>query len=317
MTASASVSAFSFVGGDVSGDADSIANFDELWSIAAPGTDFSVMGCNRYRKMSGSIEQYVIDCAQQTLIKHGGCPDRVDHLVFSMMDATLGLLGPNFVVEVLDSLGMVDCVPSVLSFQQCCSSVSALAYGCQMLQDDSVENVLVVALDFRGDDEERVRSFALFGDAVTSCMISRDPERGMQLLSSCIGIDREGLLGRSSFHSRQKVAQETYGNALRQAGVQIEDVVRVFSTNLFAPLTQFNAAAAGIEESKLHFNEILTEFGHCGNCDWIMNLVDYQRSIGMNAGEVFVVFATAPGFVACAVLSALTSLDERVTSSHP
>jgi 3-oxoacyl-[acyl-carrier-protein] synthase III/GNAT superfamily N-acetyltransferase len=306
MIPSASIDSFACVVGDVDGEAGSIAHFDELWSTAAPGTDFSAMGSSRYRKMSGPIEQYVIDCAQRTLIKHGTRPEAVDRVVFSMMDATLGLLGPNFVAEVLDSLGSVNCLPSVLSFQQCCSSISALTYCRQMLLDDDVENVLLIALDFRIEDSERVRSFALFGDAVTSCMVSRDQSRGMRLLSSCVGMDHDGMLGRDSFLSRQKVARETFAKALREAGVQADDVVRVFPTNLFVPLTQFNAAAAGIQKPKLHFDETLAEFGHCGNCDWLMNLDDYRRSIGMEAGEVFVALATAPGFFACAVLSALS-----------
>jgi 3-oxoacyl-[acyl-carrier-protein] synthase-3 len=306
--ASASIDSCAFIVGDFEGEASSVGNFDELWKAAAPGTDFSAMGCNQYRKMSGPIEQYVIACAQQTLIKHGILAEEVDRVVFSMMDATLSLLGPGFVAEVLDSLGMVRCLPSVLSFQQCCSSISALAYCRQMLLDEEVENVMLIALDFRIDDEERVRSFALFGDAVASCMVSRDPTRGMKLLSSCVAMDHDGLLGRDSFVSRQKVARDTFGKALQRAAVQADDVVRVFPTNLFVPLTQFNAAAAGIQKPKLHFSKTLAEYGHCGNCDWLMNLDDYRHSIGMEVGKVFVALATAPGFFACAVLSALSPL---------
>jgi N-acetylglutamate synthase-like GNAT family acetyltransferase len=300
-----SIGSFACLAGDAERDAHSISEFDQLWGAVAPGADFDTMGCNSFREMSAPVEDYVVDCVKQTLAKHKVEPMEVDHIVFSMMDATLGLLGEDFVARVLDSIGMVGCIPAVLSYQQCCGSLAALTYGWQLFADEEVQNVLVVSLDFRSEDKDRVRSFALLGDAVTTCMIGRRPDQGFRLLASSVGVDHDGMMGRDSFGSRQKVARASLEKASRAAGVPIADVVRVFPTNLFKPLAQFNAAAAGIEKGKLHFSDTLERYGHCGNSDWMMNLVDYERSVGIGVGEPYLALASAPGFFACSLLVAL------------
>jgi len=79
----------------------------------------------------------------------------------------------------------------------------------------------------------------------------------------------------------------------------------VFPTNLFVPLTSFNTAVVGVRKTKLHFTETLRRFGHCGNCDWMLNLMNYRDAVGLRRGEQYLLQASAPGFIAWGLLVAV------------
>ncbi|MGW7489036.1 hypothetical protein [Streptomyces sp. NPDC054786] len=280
-----------------------IPDFEALWQTESPDTDFGAMGCGTFRKMSGPVEGYVVESLRQTLQEHAVPAADVDQVVFATSDAVLGALAPDFAVRVLTAAGMTDCTPLILSGRQCCSSLTALKYGWDLFADPGINNVVLVSLDFTPSDRARVRSFALFSDAVVSCLISRVHPGALRLLSSDARTDPLGLIGEDSFASRQKVAHEALDKVLRGSGRQIEDVTKVFPTNLYQPVTLFSAMAAGIGREKLHFTETLRSYGHCGNSDWLINLVDYRHRVGIHAGETYLAQSSAPGLSACALLA--------------
>jgi 3-oxoacyl-[acyl-carrier-protein] synthase III len=289
--------------GDLEGKPESIPGFAELWRADSPGADFAAMGCGTFRKMSRPVEEHVVECVQRTLAQRGTPADEVDHVVFATTDACLAMLGRDFAVRVLETAGLTRCVPVILSFQQCCSSLAALQYGWELFSRPDVAEVVVVSLDFTSGDRDRVRSFALFGDAVTSCLISRTGG-SLRLLSSAVNMDFPGLVGQDSFVSRQKVAQASLSAVLGGWPGTLDRVTTIFPTNLYKPVAFFNAAVAGIDKDKLHFTEALHTYGHCGNCDWMVNLADYEERVGLRPGELYLAQASAPGFFACSLLSA-------------
>ncbi|MEU7410793.1 MULTISPECIES: hypothetical protein [Streptomyces] len=295
---------FACVFGDLERSPEDIPGFAALWQAAAPDTAFDAMGCGTFRTMSGPVEKYVVESVRQTLEGHAVRPEDVTHLVLATSDACLRTLGRDCAVTVLDALGMTRCVPVVLSFQQCCSSLAALRYGWELFSDEDVRNVVLVSLDFTPDDGDRVKSFALFGDAVASCLISRDAGGPLRLASATVKVDHSGLMGRDSFVSRQKVAQAAFAKVFQESGERLDDVTRVFPTNLFQPVTLFNATIAGVPRDKLHFADTLRAYGHCGNSDWMINLVDHVEAVGMRTGEKYLAQASAPGFFACGLLVA-------------
>jgi 3-oxoacyl-[acyl-carrier-protein] synthase III len=291
--------------GDLPGRAEDIPGFDAIWDSVSPNSDLPTMGCGSFTRMSGPVEAYVVDCVKRALADHATPAADVDHLVVATTDACLGLLGRDFTTTVLGSVGMVNCMPVVLSGQQCCGSVTALRYGWERFADPDVHNVVLVSLDFTPDDRDRIRSFALFGDAVTSCVLSRGAGNELRLLSAAINLDYSGLSGRDSFVSRQQVAQASFSAVLGDGGRSIGDIAKVFPTNLFKPLTVFGAAAVGVRQSALHFAETLSTYGHCGNCDWMINLADYRNTTGLRPGELYLAQASAPGFFACGLLEGI------------
>jgi len=288
--------------GDLECKPADLPDFEQWWQAESNGADFTTMGCGTFRKMSGPVSGYVVATVQRTLAERGLPARQVDRVVFATTDANLAQVDRDFVAGVLEAAGLVSCVPVLMSFQQCCASVTALGHGCALFDDPAVRNVLVVAFDAAATDRERVRQFALFGDAAASCLISRDGGGELRLASSAVQIDYEGLLGRDSMVSRQQVARDTLDAVLGTTGTSIAEVTMVFPTNLYQPLTSFNAMVAGIHKSKLHFAEMLYRVGHCGNCDWMLNLIDYRDKVGLRRGEQYLSHASAPGFFAGGLL---------------
>ncbi|MGW7612389.1 hypothetical protein ACWGKW_35060 [Streptomyces sp. NPDC054766] len=296
------IGSFACAFGDLERKPEDIADFEALWQAESPDTEFAAMGCGTFRTMSGPVDDYVLEAVRQTLRDGSVQPEDVDRIVFATSDVRLGALGPDFAVRVLDALGLVNCVPAVVSFQQCCSSLTALRQAWELFSDDEVNNVVLVSLDFVPEDSGRVRSFALFSDAVVSCLVSRGGAGLLKLASTAVGVDHAGLLGRDSFMSRQKVARDSLARVFQRADRRLEDVTKVFPTNLYAPVTLFNSAIAGLDRESLHFAGTLSAYGHCGNSDWMVNLADYHSRVGIRPGETYLAQSSAPGFFACGLL---------------
>ncbi|MGW3266238.1 hypothetical protein [Streptomyces sp. NPDC001056] len=296
------IGSFACTFGAVERKPQDIPEFDRLWREQSPDAEFAAMGCRTFRRFSGPVEDYVIETVRTTLRDGAVRPADVDRIVFATSDARLASLRPDFAAHVLGSLGLVHCVPVMLSFQQCCSSLAALRHARDLLAEDGVRTIVLVSLDFTPDDADRVRSFALFSDAVASCLITRG-EGLVRLLSAAVGVDHAGLLGRDSFLSRQQVAQTSLAAALGARDVTASDVTKVFPTNLYRPVALFNATIAGIGRDQLHFTGPMENYGHCGNSDWMINLADYHDQVGIRPDETYLALASAPGFFACGLLA--------------
>jgi 3-oxoacyl-[acyl-carrier-protein] synthase III len=296
------IGSFACAFGDVECKPENIPDFAALWETVSFGTDFAEMGCTTYRKMSGPVQDYVVDAVRRTLQAAGAAAADVDHLVFATSDPSLALLPPDFAARVLLTLGMENCVPHVVSFQRCCSSLTALRHGERLFADPEVTHVVVVAVDFMPRDRDRVRSYAMFGDAAVSCLLTRSGPGLVRLLSSTVKTDPEGLRGRDTFASRQDVADRTLSAVLRAGDRRQGQLTKVFAANLHKPLTLFNATSVGLGPDTLHFADTLANYGHCGNADWMINLVDYHERVGIRPGETYLAQSMAPGFYACGLL---------------
>jgi len=293
------IGSFACAFGDVECKPENIPDFEALWETVSFGTDFAEMGCTTYRKMSGPVEDYVVDAVRQTLQASGTAAADVDHLVFATSDPALALLPPDFVESVLLALDLDGCVPHLVSFQRCCSSLTALRHGERLFADPDVTHVVVVTADFMPQDRDRVRSYAIFGDAAASCLLTRTGPGLVRLLSSAVKVDPEGLRGRDTFVSRKDVAERTLSAVLRAGDRRLGQLAKVFAANLHKPLTLFNATSVGLGPDILHFADTLAVYGHCGNADWMINLLDYHERSGIRSGETYLAQSLAPGFYAC------------------
>jgi len=296
------IGSFACAFGDVEGKPEDIPDFDALWQTVSFGTDFADMGSTTYRKMSRPVEGYVVDAVRRTLQGAGVPAAEVDHIVFAASDPTIALLPIDFTTNVLRAVGLDDCVPHLVSYQRCCSSLTALQHGRSLLAAPNTNHVVVVALDFIPDDRDRIRSYAVFGDGVASCLLStRDPGL-VRLVSSATHVDPDGLRGEDTFASRQKVASRTLAAVLDAAGCKQAQIAKVFATNLHKPLALFNASSIGFRPNTVHFLDTLAMYGHCGNADWLINLADYHERSGIRPGATYLAQSQAPGFYACALL---------------
>jgi 3-oxoacyl-[acyl-carrier-protein] synthase-3 len=296
------IGSFACAFGDVECKPENIPDFETLWETVSPGTDFAEMGCTTYRKMSGPVEDYVVEAVRRTMQDAGATAADIDHLVFTTSDPTLALVPSDFAGRVLLALGLDDCVPHVVSYQRCCSSLTALQHGRRLFADPDVTHVVVVAVDFVPRDRDRVQSYAMFGDAAASCLLTRHDPGLLRLVSAAVKVDPEGLRGRDSFISRKDVADRALAAVLRAGDRQQGQITKVFAANLHKPLTLFNATSVGLLPDTLHFVDTLATYGHCGNADWMINLVDYHERIGIRSGQTYLAQSLAPGFYACGLL---------------
>jgi 3-oxoacyl-[acyl-carrier-protein] synthase III len=279
---------------------DSIEGHAEACSAKGLALSLADLGCGTFWQLGWPIEPYVIRCVSATLLASRVPPTAVNHIVFATMDKNLCQLGELFTRTVLGDLGLVNCVPTLISMQHCVSSLAALAHARHLFADPDVNHVIVVVFDLV-EDADRIKSFALFGDAVTSCMMSRGDVTGLALLSSAVNIDYSGLSGSDNFESRKQVVVSALQQALRLGGTRLDEVEKCFSTNFYKPIALFNAGICGIHRSRLVIDTLPTR-AHCGNCDWMINLAHYGGRIGFARGKKYLVQSYAPGFSACALL---------------
>ncbi|MEU8511573.1 hypothetical protein AB0C76_08310 [Kitasatospora sp. NPDC048722] len=301
------IGSFACAFGDLENKPENIPDFDDLWQTVSFGTDFTEMGCTTYRKMSGPVQDYVVDAVRRTLRDSGAGAADIDHLVIATSDPALALLPSDFAERVLIALGLDDCVPHLMSYQRCCSSLTALRHSRDLFADPDVTHVVMVALDFVPVDRDRILPYAVFGDAAVSCMLTRNDPGLVRMSGSAIKVDPEGLRGRDTFASRKTVADRALAAVLRDGGRELGQVTKVFAANLHKPLTMFNASAVGLSPDRLHFAETLSAYGHCGNADWMINLVDYHDRVGIRSGQTYLAQSLAPGFYACALLEGTAS----------
>jgi 3-oxoacyl-[acyl-carrier-protein] synthase III len=288
--------------GDLQRTPESIEDFTAICSSKGLGLNLAAMGCGTFWQMTSPLESYVTRCVAKTVAASKVSPERISHIVFSTMDQNLRNLPDGFAKTILGQLGLINCVPAFVSLQQCASSLAALNYGCRLFGDAKVNNVIVVTFDLVVNDADRIQPFALFGDAVASCMISRDDVEGLALLSYAVNVDFAGILQSSNFESRKRVAAVTLEEALEGSGARLEDIEKLFSTNVYKPLALFNANVCGIRRHQLYVDS-LRDWAHCGNCDWMLNLIHYkEHGGGIARGKKYLVQSSAPGIFSCALL---------------
>ncbi len=297
--------------GDVESDPTNIAEFESLCATAKIAPNMAAMGCESYWKMSEGFDTYIVKSVRSTLEKIDLNPSDIDRIVFSASDNNLRWFKRDTVGEIIRQLELKNALPGVVSLQQCASSLVALDTAKRLVTDGAANNVLVVCFDFVEQDEERITSFALFGDAVVSFVvkesnleryISGHGGNGQCVVGNyAIAVDRQGLIGKDDFTSRKSAAQNVYGQLFTDAEIGMDRIEYFISTNTYRPVATISASISGIERSKLYI-ETLPINAHCGICDWALNLNHFLENKECKIGQQLALQATAPGFFACTLI---------------
>jgi 3-oxoacyl-[acyl-carrier-protein] synthase-3 len=298
------VGAFASVFGAEERRYDSIADLDALMVRHEIPLDLAAMGCGTFAQSTLPADALVGDAIAASLATAGLAASTVTDVIFATSDNHLCQIGDGFVRNVLPRLGLAHALPMLVSLQKCASSIVALDHARVALAARGGGTALVVGFDILGaDDEERVKSFALFGDGVACCVVSADVTLDFRLESCGVAIDPAGMCGEDTFDSRRTAARGAIDAALATAGTTMADIAACFSTNLFKPVSMFNASICGIPLARL---SLLTaeRRGHCGNADWMINLAAFAAAGRSEPGRRYLAQAFAPGFSACAVLTA-------------
>ena len=101
------------------------------------------------------------------------------------------------------------------------------------------------------------------------------------------------------------------GEIVAGSGVGLGAVRRAFSTNFFTPIAKYNAAATGLAEQQLYIAHA-AEVGHCLCADPLVTLAAYLDSgQRWSAGDIFLLQAYAPGFLAAMLVEAAAPPPSR------
>jgi 3-oxoacyl-[acyl-carrier-protein] synthase-3 len=277
--------------------------------------NFAALGCQEFWQMTQPVESYVAACVTRTLKDAGVSPQGVDYLILATADQNVSALTGTTVQKILGAVGLTKCTPLLLSFQQCASSLAALNYAYRLLQDAQNRCVVVAAVDFERCESRRLLPWGLYSDAVASCLVRRSTRDGLSLAAYAVGVDYLGIIGADTFESRKQVGTVAIRNLLEDEDYRLElkDIDKCFSTNLYKPLALYNASMVGLRRDQLYL-DTMGSHAHCGNCDWMINVMHYMDNVGLTPRRHYLVQSLAPGFYACGLLKAM-SADEGPSRS--
>jgi 3-oxoacyl-[acyl-carrier-protein] synthase III len=298
------VGAFAGVFGAQERPFDSIAGLDGVMARHNIPLGLATMGCRSFAQTDGPPESLVADAIAASLAIGAVPASVISHVIFATSDNHLHQLGDGFARAVLQPLGLTHVLPILISLQKCASSIVALDLARAALVAQGGGTALVVGFDILGaDDDERVKSFALFGDGAACCIVSTEGALDFRIDGCAVRTDPAGMCGEDTFDSRKSAARGAVDAALAAAAATTADIAACFSTNLFKPVSMFNASICGLSPARI---SVLTaeRRGHCGNADWMVNLAAYADAGRIEPGARYLAQAFAPGFCACAVLTA-------------
>lgn len=296
-----SIGAISCKFGDQQRTPESISNIDALCDAISIENNFEMLGCRNFWKMTKPLETYIHESIVESLRKANILPRDVDYLVMATTDANLAKMKVDTVRNILVPLGLIRCQPILVSMQQCASSFTALNWACELIRKPQVKNIVMCLFDFVDEDQDRVKQFALFGDAVTTCVIRRSSEIGFKIRAYSAGTDFSGLQGKDDFNSRKELNENVVKSILEEDKISLDSINRVFATNLYDPIGMFNASIMGLNR-KQTYTKTLASHAHCGNCDWMMNLAHYIEFERPIANQYYIIQASAPGYFAASLL---------------
>jgi 3-oxoacyl-[acyl-carrier-protein] synthase-3 len=259
-----------------------------------------LLGCRDFRQSLKSECALVSASIAKTLRQTEQDPAAVDMLIIASADSRC--LGRSLDTKtLLEANGLSRAVPLGTTLQECASLVAAIATAVSYLSNSSLQNILVASVDIVRDDSDRILPTGVLSDAAASCLISRSVRRDFDVIATCSRVDLKGMKGLDDFGSRKRLALEVSERVLQDGNASIDKLRKVFSTNFFQPVAQFNAAALGLRKDQLYFEHSL-QTAHCACADPLVGLSHFQAKNSFRAGEQLLLQSYAPGFLAAALL---------------
>lgn len=305
MTDSGPVPALGAMASRVAADLTTITDlpgFSQRWQSVSQGADYPRADVDTVSCLDGPLETHIVACVAETLEKAAVDPGSVDRLIVASADTTATRFPASAARSLLGGLGLTRCVPQLVSWQQCCSMIVALDQAANLVRSGVASRVVVVGADATPDPVDRVQPFAVFGDAVVSCLVSAD-DGDLEVGKAAVVVDAAGIQGEDSFKTRHGATTDCIRQVTAGDPAGVGAYERVFPTNQLEPLVVFSAATAGVRRDRLHFTTALRSLGHCGCADPMLNLIDCASAHSDPPGTGYLLFSTAPGFVGALALT--------------
>lgn len=297
----ASVRAFDYVLGERELRYRDARNFERVLSENNYPDQPEMFGWGSFRQSDHDVFDLGIAAARRTLDK-GGVPAReIDALFFCTTqfpgDAIAHI---GFNVRLLGGLGLTNAFPAGITLNNCTSFLSAISMAVAMVRAGRCRHALLITADKVPDESLRMTNFALLSDGAASCLVSREPGLGYELvaeafLPSVAPID--SYRGKDEPELYQRVARAVTD----ESGIEPAAVKKVLCSNIFKPITQLKESKLGFQRRQLHLDNV-PRYGHCFSADTAINLVDCETQGAIAHGDHVLLAADAPNLRASLLL---------------
>lgn len=213
--------------------------------------------------------------------------------------------------RLLRRLGLSSALPLTITSQECTGLLSAINLAHSYVRGNSFNSILVVSYDRARDDAKRIQTFGVVSDAVVACLVSSVGDMDFLVKGFSHVSDLRGMQSDDDFANRKSLTTAGTDQVFAGSGTSLARVKKVFGTNFFKPVAKYNASTLGLAEHQLYM-ERTPEFGHCLCADPLLNLGAYFDSEqGWDRGDLFLLQAYAPGFLASMLIERVTAPKSR------
>jgi hypothetical protein len=147
----------------------------------------------------------------------------------------------------------------------------------------------------------------VFSDAAAACVVSRASTDGFEVLASEVLTSPKLLWLRDVGAHKQYLEQclaslgTVTRNAMRRAGIVLDDVECAFATNGSRSYHNIIASAVGLPVKRVYASD-LPLFGHLFSCDGFVGLTNYMSANECSSGACYLLVSWSPYVVAASVL---------------
>lgn len=203
-------------------------------------------------------------------------------------------------VSLVRQLRLIRAFPIGVTLCNCACFISAIAMASEWVSRDPSKTILVITADKLYDEHLRMHKFALLSDCAASCLVRASAPGGYRILGHQFSISQSPV---DNNLGQDDTALETdfLGGLARTTDLTVADFTRVFTSNLFKPISSLRARRLGFSQRQLHLDAV-PRFGHCFAADAFINLLDFEAAHGAEPGDRFLLTADGPNIKAGLVL---------------
>jgi len=276
--------------GEIHGHYKNASGFAAVGLVDNP----ELWGWGSYYATEKNLLDLMVASSLQSLEQASLSVDTIDavFLCSSNFDSSIGE-HCNFTREFLLRTGLTKSQCTGVTLKGCSTFLSVVELAASTVEAGLYDKVLIVTADLVESSKDRFRSYALFSDAAASCIVSSGTHLGeLKILATAGTTDSDQMYADAPFSD--DLATIANKIAFQRAGVEIQNVKRLFSNNLFLPVIVTKETEAGIDEEAIYIDNIQDK-GHCFGADAFINFCDFRRKQSILPGEIIMLAADAPG----------------------
>jgi 3-oxoacyl-[acyl-carrier-protein] synthase III len=252
------------------------------------------------------LTELVAAAARRLLTSARSGPDRsaIRYLIFTHTVGTITPSPLSVPVALAELLGLDRAEPFTVGQQHCANGLSALDVAGELLRADGDPDARALLVT----GEKRLSSMArllgrstTIGEASAACLVGVGG-RGDRVLSyadSTVGLADEEKWGsdetaREFMDCYPQVLAQVAGQAVRQAGLTMDDVTLVVPHNVSRQLWHRTIPLLGVELERI-FLDTVPEYGHCYCSDPFLNLATLRDRGRLVDGGVYLLTSVGLG----------------------